>query len=635
MAWVDNKWIKSKEVFPIEISKLDIKSPKFADMVESARDAVVFLTAVSGTRGYGGHSGGPYDIVPEMLILDALRKNNSNIFQSFFDAAGHRVAAHYLLSAMNDFISYGDLLHYREPGMSLPGHPERYETPGIDFSSGRLGHKWSYVNGISLLNPGKKIIMFDSDGSLQEGRSMEAARTAGQLGLPIKIFVDDNNTTIEDKPSVNMPHFDLVKILAGHGIKTRVVGDDYKKEPTLEEIHKGIVQTLADKGPSALFIKRPMAPGLGIVEGTNKAHDVVATQVAIDYLEKKGQDKAVRFLKAIKKSKTVNVHLGSSEEKGKPRDHFGKVVSKIISEMDNPNEKVVVVNSDLGGSCGLHHLEKDFGRLADGGIFVPAGISESNNFSLAAGFGSQAGVQGIFGTFSAFSEMVISEIRMAELNQSNVLAHFSHTGVADMADNNSHFGVNIMFEDGQIGDCTTRMYMFADNLQLEKGMRKIFNDPGVRFVHTSRAAVPTILKEDGGDFFGPGYSFEPGKDEIIRKGKGYVISYGDSLHRALDAVDRLRAERVNVGLINKPTLNIVDEDTMQMLKKASFVLLVETQNIHTGVGSHFGNWMLERDITTKYRHMGVTKLGEGGLDEQILHQGLDAKSILMAIKKLT
>jgi len=42
------------------------------------------------------------------------------------------------------------------------------------------------------------------------------------------------------------------------------------------------------------------------------------------------------------------------------------------------------------------------------------------------------GKQGIFSTFAAFLEMCVSEITMARLNKSNVLCHFSHSGVDDM-----------------------------------------------------------------------------------------------------------------------------------------------------------------------------------------------------------
>ena len=49
----------------------------------------------------------------------------------------------------------------------------------------------------------------------------------------------------------------------------------------------------------------------------------------------------------------------------------------------------------------------------------------------------EEGKQGLFSTFCAFSEMVISEITHARLNNSNVISHFSHSGVDGMADNTS------------------------------------------------------------------------------------------------------------------------------------------------------------------------------------------------------
>ena len=108
--------------------------------------------------------------------------------------------------------------------------------------------------------------------------------------------------------------------------------------------------------------------------------------------------------------------------------------------MPNRKSEVLVVDSDLEGSCGLHHIRKPFPD-----VYVHGGIMERNNFSVAAGFGASTGKQGIFGTFSAFLEMVVSEITMARLNNANLLAHFSHAGVDDMAYNTCHFGINNFF----------------------------------------------------------------------------------------------------------------------------------------------------------------------------------------------
>src|SRR5215475_15784111 len=144
---------------------------------------------------------------------------------------------------------------------------------------------------------------------------------------------------------------------------------------------------------------------------------------------------------------------------------------------------------------------------------------ERGNFSAAAGFGFDADKFGVFSTFSAFLEMVISEITMARLNNCNVLAHFSHAGVDDMADNTCHFGLNNMFANNGLDDgYTTRLYFPADAAQMTACIEAIFHQPGLRFVFSTRSRVPTILDAHGNDFYGPGYTFVPGQDEVIREG---------------------------------------------------------------------------------------------------------------------
>lgn len=132
-----------------------------------------------------------------------------------------------------------------------------------------------------------------------------------------------------------------------------------------------------------------------------------------------------------------------------------------------------------------------------------------------------------------------------------------------MADNTCHFGVNSFFADNGLSDVQSWLYFPADPLQMIAIIKRVFFERGVRFVFSTRAKVPWILKEDGSKYFGEGYEFVPGKDEVIAEGKaGYVVSYGDMLYRSWDAVLRCRQEGLDVGLINKPTLNLVDEQVI-------------------------------------------------------------------------
>jgi len=115
-------------------------------------------------------------------------------------------------------------------------------------------------------------------------------------------------------------------------------------------------------------------------------------------------------------------------------------------------------------------------------------------------------------------------------------------------------------------------------------IRRVFFEKGMRFVFSTRSKVPWILKQDGSKFYDDEYEFVPGKDEVIVEGKaGYVVAFGDMLYRSYDAVLRCRQEGLDVGLINKPTLNIVDEDALRKVGTSPFVLVVESLNQKTGV----------------------------------------------------
>ncbi|MEK7484719.1 MAG: transketolase, partial [Planctomycetota bacterium] len=153
--------------------------------IQLCRDAIVFFTAVAEAKGLGGHTGGAYDVVPEVLIADGFVSGSDRFFPVYFDEAGHRVALQYLIAVLHRHLPADALLHYREFGFKLPGHPERHFTPGIDFSSGRLGHLWPYVNGVALANPQKIIFLLGSDGSQQEGNEAEAARFAVSQKLSV------------------------------------------------------------------------------------------------------------------------------------------------------------------------------------------------------------------------------------------------------------------------------------------------------------------------------------------------------------------------------------------------------------------------------------------------------------------
>ncbi len=590
------------------------------------RASIIFFTANANTKGLGGHTGGAYDMAPEVLLAEAFIAGGAPVYPVFFDEAGHRVAMQYMLAALKGFISFEQLLHYREYDSGLYGHPERNDAGGIFFSSGRLGHLWSYVNGVARAFPDQAILLFGSDGSQQEGGGAEAARSAVAQGLNVKLIIDDNDVTIAGHPSVYMPGFDVATTLQGHGLRV-----DQGDGEDLTTLFARLRQALLTPGPVALVNRRKMAPGVPGIEGSPQGHDVIPVDLAVAWLTERQQTAAVAHLQAPRPSGSAPVYDGSSTRFYKNRDDFGKYICDRLATLPNPAERVLVVDSDLEGSCGLHHIRKKFPE-----VYIHGGIMERNNFSMAAGFGASPQRQGIFGTFSAFMEMLISEISMARLNRANVLAHFSHSGVDDMADNTCHFGINNFFADNGLPEHdTTRLYYPADTHQLKALLQAIFDDAGLRFVFSTRSATPLILNEAGEPFFANGYQFVPGQDDLVRPGgRGYIVTYGEMLYRCLDVVAHFKTCQQEIGLVNKATLNVVDEAMLERLGAADFVLVVESQNIKTGLGSRLGTWLLTRGYHPRYAIMGSQREGKGGLVEQIPCQGLGREAIIAQIEAL-
>src|SRR5580692_10555541 len=283
----------NQETFPIDLTrlqalKLDPAVPSLSDEqratlrfnIQLCRDTIVFFTSLAGARGLSGHTGGAYDTVPEVTIIRAFIAHGAPIVPVFYDEAGHRVATQYLLSVLNGAMPPERLLHYREYNSGLPGHPEKLLTPGVEFSSGRLGHLWAFCNGVAMGNPGKAVVLLGSDGSQMEGDNAEAARLTVGKQLNVKVLVDDNNVTIAGHPQEYMVGYDLSRTLSGYGLTTETtMGED------LDALYIDLCRVFNNAIPHGLVIKRPMAPGIKGAERSPSAHEVIKVDTAVEYLQ--------------------------------------------------------------------------------------------------------------------------------------------------------------------------------------------------------------------------------------------------------------------------------------------------------------------------------------------------------------
>lgn len=122
-----------------------------------------------------------------------------------------------------------------------------------------------------------------------------------------------------------------------------------------------------------------------------------------------------------------------------------------------------------------------------------------------------------------------------------------HRATTDIRDPACHFGVNNLFVDNGLSDANSFLYFPADPAQMKKVVSEVFFQHGARFVFSTRAKVPWILKEGTNERFfeSADYKFVPGKDEIIRGAAdskaciGWVVTFGEeppdsNSHRSIE-----------------------------------------------------------------------------------------------------
>jgi len=108
-------------------------------------------------------------------------------------------------------LSREDLDLYCKPNGRLGCHPD-YGNPGIEASTGSLGHGLSMAVGMALAERGRKtdgiIYTVLSDGEVQEGSTWEAVLMASSLGLSnLVAFIDNNDFQSLGRTSETHPSF--------------------------------------------------------------------------------------------------------------------------------------------------------------------------------------------------------------------------------------------------------------------------------------------------------------------------------------------------------------------------------------------------------------------------------------------
>ena len=210
-------------------------------------NSIRFLAIDAVNKANSGHPGLPMGAAPMAYALwdKVLRHNPSNPKwfnrDRFVLSAGHGCMLLYSLLHLTGYQSVGleDLKQFRQWGSKTPGHPETFETPGVEVTTGPLGQGIANAVGLAIAEahlaakfnrPGAELVdhftyVIMGDGCNQEGISSEAASLAGHLGLGKLIALyDDNHITIDGDTGVSFTE-DVMKRYEAYGWHVQHVAD--------------------------------------------------------------------------------------------------------------------------------------------------------------------------------------------------------------------------------------------------------------------------------------------------------------------------------------------------------------------------------------------------------------------------
>jgi transketolase len=141
----------------------------------------------------------------------------------FLLSKGHGPAAFYAVLAAKGILPVDALDGFGSFDSPLGYHPDRMVAPGVEISSGSLGHGLGVATGAALT--GRRVWCLLGDAELEEGSNWEAVQYAGRLGLSsLTAIVIDNDSSSHGWPEGVERRFMLEGWLA-----QRVDGRDHEQ----------------------------------------------------------------------------------------------------------------------------------------------------------------------------------------------------------------------------------------------------------------------------------------------------------------------------------------------------------------------------------------------------------------------
>ncbi len=658
------------------------KEYSIVELEEKAKEMRAY-SMVALTAAGSGHTGGTLSImdIAAALYLKVAKHDPANPGwddrDRIFWSAGHKAPALYTSLGISGYFPIEDIVKLRKLKSGFDGHPNRLAIPGVELSSGSLGHGLGVAVGSALDSRLKKrennVYCIMGDGEQNEGSVWESVMSAAHYRLDNLIAIIDKNGLQIDGATDEIMCLSSLKNkyesfcwnvieVDGHNMEEIVNAlenaRNFKGAPTVV-----IAETVKGKGVSYAEHKvgyHGICPKDGRCgdESLDQAlEDIGApgfTAEKVDSLLKIADDYQQKIEKRIqnKLSGFSRSYWWNSSDRMKSvmeatRVGFGRAVKELGAD-----ENTVALGCDLSGSIKIDQFYKDNPDRKN--RFFSMGIAEANATLAASGLAKEGRLAftGSFGVFATGRNW--EQLRTTVCyNKFNVKVAASHGGISVGPDGATHQSLEEIALINYIPDII--LATPCDSLETERMTRALALIDGPAVIRYGREATAVVTNPQTPFKFGEalviryrgerenfadafqwhlGSQYQPEGEDIS------LIACGAMVTESMRAAWILKEEfGIDSRVINIHTVKPLDKGTI--IKAAEDTNAIVTCEEHQKSG--FGNIIAGAVCSLKDYNSPVVmdmvgvddRFGESGQPwELLIEHGLVAENIARKAKEL-
>lgn len=610
----------------------NIKSPEDVKKLSSSQLKVlaqeIRYKLVETVSTNGGHLASNLGAVELSIALHKVFDSPKD--QIVFDV-GHQCYTHKLLTGRYDRF---DTLRKKD---GISGFCRPNESEHDIFYSGHSGTSVSAGLGLaqakSIKNDDRYVISIIGDGSFTGGMVYEALNNGGRSGCKHIIILNDNKMSI----SQNVGSFaKYLAVIRSKPEYYRLKAVTEQKINTIPAIGTKISQKLYDlktEIKNKLYTQSTFFEDLGYrYMGPIDGHKISVLCDALEAAKKvngptllhvitvkgKGYDFAEKSPSTFHGISPFNINTGEPAAKG---ENFSSKFGQYLCEHALKDESICGITAAMELGTGLEGFRRQFPKR-----FFDVGIAEEHAVTFASGL-AKNGFVPVFAVYSTFLQRCYDQIvHDVSLQKLKVIFAIDRAGFVG-EDGETHNGLmdvpflNTIPDIVIYSPCSFKA-MYAD---LNDAIYGGEYSAAIRYPRGGENTNTTKLKYNKVEFATYGNT----------QAKQVIVTYGRLSGEAIEAVDKLNEEGIDIYLISINKIKPIDEEIIDMLLKCSKVFFFEEGLRSGGVGEKVALKLLEKGYTGSYSLTAVDDrfVVQASINELLKMYKMDAESIAEKVRE--